>query len=196
MDSNISSTLTTSSRTQLWINSNVAGSKILQDIISAPRESYRRPSFEGQGYSHPMEGDSRSLRQLHDSSNSSEDLELSLFRPSPQHIMRNLFFINLLNKHACTMKHLPNPTRANKRFSPTSRRVWNLSKFSRYTTLPPRPLESNPPTPSRNMLRRYSTAVRDSVYRRTQPNARQRHGSFDDGMIEQDDHNGVRELHS
>jgi hypothetical protein len=36
------------------------------------------------------------------------------------------------------------------------RRVWNsnLSKFSRYTTLPPRPLESNPPTPSR-MLRRY-----------------------------------------
>jgi hypothetical protein len=36
-----------------------------------------------------MEGDSRSLRQLHDSAaNGPEDLELSLFRPSPQHNWR------------------------------------------------------------------------------------------------------------
>jgi hypothetical protein len=113
-----------------------------------------------------MEGDSRSLRQLHDSAaNSSEDLELSLFRPSHNIIgaePRLILLLTSLNKHACTMKHLPNPTRANKDSVPTSRRVWNsnLSKFSRYTTLPPRPLESNPPTPSRNMLRRYSIKPR------------------------------------
>jgi hypothetical protein len=59
--------LTTSSRTQLWINSNVAGSTRSTTLCKRPLRKLSSSVIEGQGYSHPMEGDSRSLRQLHDS---------------------------------------------------------------------------------------------------------------------------------
>jgi hypothetical protein len=79
MDSNISSTLIRRQGRSFGPTPTLLA---LQDSKGHYAPSYRRPSFEGQGYSHPMEGDSRSLRQLHDSAaNSSEDLELSLFRP-------------------------------------------------------------------------------------------------------------------
>jgi hypothetical protein len=81
MDSNISSTLTLRRQDAALDQLNVAGSDSTDIMQAPPAKSYRRPSFEGQGYSHPY-GGSRSLRQLHDSAaNSSEDLELSLFRP-------------------------------------------------------------------------------------------------------------------
>jgi hypothetical protein len=47
---------------------------------------------------------------------------------------RLILLLTSLNKHACTMKHLPNPTRANKDSVPTSRRVWN-SNLSQVLTL-------------------------------------------------------------
>jgi hypothetical protein len=117
MDSNISSTLTGCRRTQLWINSNVAGSKILQDIMQAPLRKLSSSVIEGQGYSHPMEGDSRSLRQLHDSAATAQKISNYLCSVRLHNINYGTqanFVINSLNKHACTMKHLPNPTRANK----------------------------------------------------------------------------------
>jgi hypothetical protein len=48
------------------INSNVAALQDSTRHYASARESYRRPSFEGQGYSHPMEGFSLTTT-IHDS---------------------------------------------------------------------------------------------------------------------------------
>jgi hypothetical protein len=92
------------------------------------------------------------------------------------------------------MKHLPNYT-SQQRFSSYKLCLELKSfKFSRYTTLPPRPLESNPPTPSREYVASLldQAAVHDASTSTGGRNPRPARSvnvmelCFDDGMMEQD----------
>jgi hypothetical protein len=150
-----------------------------------------------------MEGDSRSLRQLHDSAaNSSEDLELSLFRPSSLIGVepRLILLLTSLNKHACTMKHLPNPEPTEIQFlQPPCLELKSSSRLHNTAT-------KAAGVKSTYTFGRYvaslldqaavhdsaSLAPEDAIQTRTQC---QRHGvMLHDGMIEQDDHNGYETL--